>query len=344
MNDYDFLQSEQRNQTLVVVEGEHEKKILLKILLACFPEVLISDENIHVYSADIYDLYYDIEKEYEENWFENDLEIDIPMLISRRHNIEPQLVKKNFTNIILMFDYEHHDTWFSDDKIQRMQKHFNSIIDDGILYISYPMIEAFKHLISIPDAGYLNRTISVKCRPGKEYKQIVEHDSIISKYFKAYDHLSKYLSENIENINQKQVDKLVYDIFSVREKKSLKVHIAKLLIEFNIKDKIRNNMEYAIANALHSFDYFDDGLNYWEKLRQLFMYITEINIEKAVKIQNQFGSVLGTAKERYLSIDWTKILYEQNKASSDDEIGVIWVLCTCITLLAEYKFYWEMKV
>ena len=119
MNDYDFLKKEQKNQTLVLVEGEHEKQTLLNILLKCFPEIPILDENIHVYAADIYDLYHDIEKEYEEDWYESDLEIDVPMLISRRYNIEPKLNRNSFTNIILMFDYEHHDIWFSDEKIMR---------------------------------------------------------------------------------------------------------------------------------------------------------------------------------------------------------------------------------
>lgn len=341
MNDYDFLKNEQKNQTLILVEGEHEKQILLSILLACFPEIPILNENIHVYAADIYDLYNDIEREYEEDWYESDLEIDIPMLISRRYNIEPQLNKNNFTNIILMFDYEHHDIWFSDEKIKRMQKHFNSISDDGVLYINYPMIESYKDIVSIPDDTFLEKFVSVQCQPGKKYKQKVEENSIISKYFNTYNRLLKYLREKISGIEEIEIAKLIYDIFSIKEKEHLKFQIASLLNRFEIEEKIQINMEYSIENMIGQLMYLDEGINYWEKLRQIFLYIVSINIEKGINIQRRFEESTDSLKDKYLNIDWVQILEEQNKASSDNSTGIIWVLCTCVTILAEYKVYWN---
>ena len=344
MNNYDFLKKEQKNQTLVLVEGEHEKKILLSILLACFPEILISNDNIHVYTTDIYDLYHDIEKEYDEDWYENNLEIDIPLLISRRHKLEPKLNKNNFTNIILIFDYEHHDICFTDEKIQKMQKHFNSMSDDGILYINYPMIEAYRHIHSIPDVEYFERYVSVRCQPGKEYKQLVEKESVISKYFDAYDKLLKYLSKCIQRVEQKEIKQLVYDIFSINEKENLKSNISNLLREFDINEKIQINMEYAIIKILTDLKYLDVGMNYWENLRQIFIYIVVANIEKGIKIQNRFEESTDNIKEKYLKLDWNKILDEQNISSRNPETGIIWVLCTCVTFLAEYKFFWKLCV
>lgn len=341
MNNYDFLKNEQKNQTLVLVEGEHEKKTLLSILLACFPEVPILNDNIHVYEADIYDLYHDIEAEYEEDWYENDLVIDIPLLISRRHSIEPQLKKNNFTNIILIFDYEHHDIWFKDEKIERMQNHFNSMSDDGILFINYPMIEAYRHILSIPDEDYLERYVSVKCQPGREYKRFVEENSAISKYFNAYDNLLKYLSEKIKEVESEEIMKLAYNILSIREKETLQEDISNLLTAYKIEDKIRINMEYSITNALVNLKYLDEEINYWEKLRQIVIYIVTINIEKAGKVQKGVEETTYGLKEKYLDIDWTRILDEQNVSSRNSETGIIWVLCTCVTFLADYKFFWR---
>lgn len=342
MNNYDFLKNEQKNQTLVLVEGEHEKKILLNILLACFPEVPILSDNIHVYEADIYDLYHDIEVEYEEDWYENDLEIDIPLLISRRHSIEPHLKKNNFTNIILIFDYEHHDTWFKDEKIERMQNHFNSMSDDGILFINYPMIEAYRHILSIPDEDYLERYVSVNCQPGREYKRLVEENSAIGKYFNAYDNLLKYLSEKIKNVESEEIMKLAYNILSIREKETLRENISNLLIAYKIEDKIRVNMEYSITNAVVNLGYLDEEINYWEKLRQIVIYIVTINIEKAAKVQKGVEETTYGLKEKYLDIDWRRILDEQNESSRNPETGIIWVLCTCVTFLADYKFFWKL--
>lgn len=342
MNNYDFLKNQQKNQTLVLVEGEHEKKILLSILLACFPEIPILSHNVHVYEADIYDLYHDIEVEYEKDWYENDLEIDVPLLISRRHSIEPQLKKNNFTNIILIFDYEHHDTWFKDEKIERMQNHFNSMSDDGILFINYPMIEAYRHILSIPDEDYLERHVSVKCQPGREYKRLVEETSVISKYFNAYDNLLKYLSEKIKDAEDEEIIKLAYDIFSIREKETLQENISSLLTAFKIDDKIRINMEYSITKMLVALGYLDEEINYWEKLRRIVIYIVTINIEKGAKVQKGLEDTTYSLKEKYLDIDWTRILDEQNLSSRNPETGIIWVLCTCVTFLADYKFFWRM--
>lgn len=342
MNNYDFLKNEQKNQTLVLVEGEHEKKTLLSILLACFPEVPILSDNIHVYEADIYDLYHDIEVEYEEDWYENDLEIDIPLLISRRHSIEPGLKKNNFTNIILIFDYEHHDTWFKDEKIERMQNHFNSMSDDGILFINYPMIEAYRHVLSIPDEDYLERYVSVTCQPGREYKRLVEENSTISKYFNAYDNLLKYLSEKIKDAECEEIIKLVYNIFSIREKETLQENISNLLTAYKIEDKVRINMEYSITKVLLELKYLDEEINYWEKLRQIVIYIVAINIKKGAKIQKSVEKTTDDLKEKYLALDWTRILDEQNVSSRNPETGIIWVLCTCVTFLADYKFFWNL--
>ena len=47
-------------------------------------------------------------------------------------------------------------------------------------------------------------------------------------------------------------------------------------------------------------------------------------------------------KECYEKINWSKILEEQNKVSSDPKDGIIWGLCTCITFVGEYKFFWNI--
>lgn len=88
-----------RNKTLLVVEGEHEKSSLLRIVLKCFPEIPVNYENILIYGADIYDLYGDIESEYGKEWYMDEfLEINIPYIISQRLHLTTKLERSSFTN------------------------------------------------------------------------------------------------------------------------------------------------------------------------------------------------------------------------------------------------------
>ncbi len=343
MNENELQERQKKNQTLVIVEGNHEKYILFKLLLESFHEVPIKSDNIHVYAADIYDLYHDIEKEYEKDWYNNGSDIDIPMLISRRLKIEPQLDRRNFTNVIMIFDYEHHDTSYSDEKIMCMQKHFNNVSEDGILYINYPMVEAYKHIESIPDEGFLERFVSVKCQPGREYKNMVEATSAISKYFSVYERLLKYLQEKIPEIRGIELDKLLMDICSLYQRDTIKENVLELLLVYVPEEKMRINMAYSISVELEKLDFFEENINYWQKLRYIFMYIIDISIKKTIKLYG-FNESVDNIKEKFAEIDWSKILEVQNDASRDDETGIIWVLNTAITFLSEYKFYWNKKL
>ena len=56
-------------------------------------QVLRLKEERTQMDADIYDLYQEIVKEYEKDWFESGCKVNIPMLISRRLGINPQLDK-----------------------------------------------------------------------------------------------------------------------------------------------------------------------------------------------------------------------------------------------------------
>lgn len=87
-----------RNKTLVLVEGKHEKDTMISMMLKVFPEIPINYDNIRVFNADVYDLYKSIVDEYGEDWDADGIEIDIPYLISRRWRDEEKLDKRNFTN------------------------------------------------------------------------------------------------------------------------------------------------------------------------------------------------------------------------------------------------------
>ncbi len=156
MNKY-TVETRNRSQTLLIVEGSHEKNKLFGLLFKCFPEIEIDMDDVWIYGTSIYQLYDDIVKEYGSDWAASDLDIDLAYVVSKKKMPETPRDKRDFKNIILVFDYEHHDTYFSESKILDMQNAFADAADMGKLYINYPMIESYQHMKAVPDEDYVER-------------------------------------------------------------------------------------------------------------------------------------------------------------------------------------------
>jgi hypothetical protein len=172
MNNYDWLSSRKRKQHLIIVEGNHEKNELISELLICFPEIDINMDDVIIYGTNIYMLYQDIEKGYPGNWWEQD--IDLPMIVSKKKQIST-FYKTDFTNVLIIFDFERHDPKFSEDKILKLQNYFHEVTDVGQLYINYPMIESYQDFLSIPDDTFIDKKTTVNIRTGAEYKNLVKN-------------------------------------------------------------------------------------------------------------------------------------------------------------------------
>lgn len=334
------MKNELRNQTLIVVEGKLEKEGILKSIFRCFPEIPIRIENVHVYENNIYDLHHAIEKEYGESWYEDNLEINIPFLLNQKFQIEPPLIKKNFTNIIMMFDYEHHDFRYSDEIIMKMQRHFNHIEDEGILYINYPMIESLYHYPSFPDEEYLLRKIPVSCNPGSVYKNAVKEKSCIHEYINLFHELVNKIGKKVGLPIQK-IEEGAFALLAARTHEDLETEIKHFINQTKLKDQNKKSLEQTIRLFLSRQKYWDEESSYWEDIRQYFKRIAQDNMIKAYYIQEGKNDAGITIKEKYYSIEWARVLEEQNTLSADQENGIIMVLCTCITFLGEYKFFWK---
>ena len=95
-------------------------------------------DNVWIYGTNIYLLYEDIVKEYGADWADEEMDIDLPFVISKKQTPDDLRYKDDFTNIILVFDYERHDTNFFGKKkfwkckivfpMQRIWENYISII------------------------------------------------------------------------------------------------------------------------------------------------------------------------------------------------------------------------
>lgn len=326
-----------RTRTLLVVEGHHEKEKLFWLLLKCFPEINIRYEDILIYGTNVYELYQYIVGEYGEDWDDGSYDVDLPRIVSKRLNISPVLNKRDFTNIVLIFDYERHDPDFSEDKLTRLQDYFHEASEEGQLYVNYPMIESYQHIESLRDNDYENRKISVTLQPGQKYKNLTK-DTLVAKLVRLPQKMFEILNERFNLVDEGVCNNSVEALLNIKTSENLMDQIEGIL-RGGLSETHLATAKYQMADLIRKTGYADLGLTYYEYARNVLTQIILYNISKANKLLN---GIYDITNERYrnvfFSIDWSEILDVQNTASRDPVMGIIWVLNTCVTFVPEYNF------
>lgn len=327
-----------RSQNLLIVEGHHEKNKLFWLIFKCFPEININMDEVWVYGTNIYQLYNDIVKEYGEKWGEENEDIDLPFVISKKQYPGKLRYKEDFTNIILVFDYERHDTNFSEEKILEMQRCFVDAADMGRLYINYPMIESYQHLCQLPDNDFAERKISVSLQPGKKYKALVERETILGLKVDFPHRIDNLLEERFGISDAEKRKKCCNKILEISSINSMENVIDNTLQEV-VAEHILLTAKYQLMDWVKKQDYVCRNLTYWKYIRNVFKQIIYHNISKANMIQyGQYQISKSKYKEYFERLDLIEILKIQNLASKDNKTGFIWVLNTCVYFIAEYNF------
>lgn len=306
MNNY-MGEVRNRSQTLLIVEGNHEKNELFWLIFKCFPEINI------------------------------EMDIDLPFVISKKQTPGNLLYKDDFTNIILVFDYERHDTNFSERKILDMQNNFSDAADMGKLYINYPMIESYQHLRTIPDSDFAERKIPVSLQPGSKYKELVGKESKIGKIVEFPYRIDDLMNEHFGITNTEIRQKCCEDILNLSDAQCMEEKLQEVL-KNAITDDRQKTLKYQLKDWINRVGYANGKQTYWQYVRNLFIEIIYHNICKANSIQKGVYEItLEQYKECFKSINLGTILDEQNSVSSTDN-GFIWVLNTCVFVVADYNF------
>lgn len=327
-----------RSRTLLIVEGNHEKNKLFWLIFKCFPEIKINMEDVWIYKTNIYILYDDIVKEYGYQWAEEHDDIDLPLVISKKQQSGIRQYKEDFTNIILVFDYERHDTNFSEVKIMQMQGYFHDAADMGKLYINYPMIESYQHLCRLPDRDYAERKIPVSLQPGKEYKALVAEDTVISSVVEFPHRIEDLLKKHLNVGNVQMRENCCNKILNISDTNNMAEKIQMSLYGVVETDKLLT-VTYQLMDWVARQKYAHSGQTYWEYTRNIFRQIIRHNICKANRIQyDQYQIAEDTYKDCFEKLDLTEILKIQNSVSKNESTGFIWVLNTCVLFVAEYNF------
>lgn len=334
MSNYDFLKPRERHQSLFIVEGYHEKFELIKLLLRCFPEIYIKEENIVVFETNIYALYEKISKGHEDDWESQD--VDLLMIMREMKGLPATYERRNFSDVFLIFDYERHDPNFSEDKIIRMQRYFKDSVEMGKLYINYPMVESYTHFPKWPDDSFKDAFYPTAIKKGKTYKTS----------------LSRYLVSKLVALPQK-LDDILRDRFRVLDEEKRKQCVEELLLLQTADELLMESIlsKVVVGAELQTVVmqirttlkelYLGDGeqLMYYEYMKKLFQSIIRHNIYKANWIMGtEYNIQEDELRSTYYSLEFEQVLQKENEASRDDVNGVIWVLNTSVFFVTDYKF------
>lgn len=139
---------------LFVFEGGQAEPKYVEMLERNFLGKQIAVETI--YDAEIYQLYEQLKNE--------DFALDIVNLLKERSQKNAERLngynRDSFAYIYLFFDYDAHATKADDDKLSEMLEFFDNETENGMLYVSYPMVEAIRHYRDMESF----KTLTVKCK------------------------------------------------------------------------------------------------------------------------------------------------------------------------------------
>lgn len=209
--------SKKKEYIAVISEGEKTEKQIINNLENNF--TTFSNKIIFLsYKANIYNLFREIEE---------DEDIDIISLLKEKQikankirndveNIDVSNINSDdISQIYLFFDYDGHDPEYSNEKISQMIEIFNNETENGKLYISYPMVEALKHLLKnkVEIENYI-----VKIKENNNYKNFVSKNSDFTDLRKfKFEDWGFIISENLKRcLFLFEIKNLNYEIYSKR--------------------------------------------------------------------------------------------------------------------------------
>ena len=243
-----------KKKILFVFEGEKTEKQIVNSLINSH----IIDEELILYAfcGDIYQ-FYDKIKSYSFDGINKTTYDIFTDLKNLGKNIDLKNIKrKEISGIYLFFDYDGHSNYATDEKMSQILNFFNEETENGKLFISYPMVEALKHIQSINDF----KNTYVDCKKNINYKNLVSKNCL-----NQYIQFSKYNDTTWKELIKAHLHKMNYII---NNNYSFPTQIYSQLEIFDSQKKrfIDKNNEVSVLSAFPIFihDYFGN-----EKTKEL---------------------------------------------------------------------------
>ena len=165
---------------LFIVEGERDEPIFIrKLFSTCFKKqgynTYTYRTNIHVLARYLSEYYPDFDRD--------NIEINSVLCDQEKDPEKRKILKKTYTDIFLIFDFDPQDSNTNVCIINRMLDYFDDSVNHGKLFINYPMMQSYRHFKQFPDDDFYKVKV-FEC-DYKKYKQIVGNES-------GYTNINKY--------------------------------------------------------------------------------------------------------------------------------------------------------
>lgn len=144
----------------MVFEGEVTETTIFNNLIQFFLNDIKNTIVYGIFGSDIYNLYHTLKV---------DEDLDLFSLIKEQTPELSGISRDKVPQIFLFFDFDGHAPSANDEKIEEMLSFFDNETEYGKLYLSYPMVEAIKHL----KAGTHFKDVIVPARDKVGYKELV---------------------------------------------------------------------------------------------------------------------------------------------------------------------------
>lgn len=234
----------------MVFEGEKTEKQISDNMTQYF---LNESANTIVYGfhcGEIYSLYNKLQKD-------EDLELFSLLKENLQHkNSLLQTVERDqVSEMYLFFDYDGHAPSADDDKLKNMLELFDNETEDyGKLYISYPMVEAIKHL----NTQYDYKELLAVSEPS--YKSIVSQAG--QDRFKDLTSLTKDDWKIIIEENSQKINFIINNVYSFPDKQMEQIEV----FDKQKEKYLDTQGKVAVLSAFPIFlgDYYG-----YEKLREM---------------------------------------------------------------------------
>jgi len=177
------------------------EKILFVVEGARTERQIVSNINKHFFRDKIIRVAYEAEVYQLGQAMRDDPYLDLFEVLKERSEKNRQVLaeftREDFSQIYMFFDYEGQASKASDDALARMLVHLGNETEHGKLYVSYPMVEALKHLNY--STSFENCVVAADIT-GKDYKQLVSENT-------AFQDLRKITEEDWLFIIRKNMKK-----------------------------------------------------------------------------------------------------------------------------------------
>lgn len=233
------------SKILFICEGASTEKQIVESMCT---HIFSSNADVTVrcvYGAEIYQLYKDIKAEGEPEF------VDVFEILKRRDKDSlAQYSRDDFAEIYLFFDYDGHATGADDSKIFELLEFFDNETEKGKLLISYPMVEAIKHLNNLP---FINT--KVKCKEKINYKNLIQKECQ-----HPYIDVTRYDTQIWREIISEHLKKMNYIVCDSYELPS-KIVFQDIIFQHQYEKFISQDSTVSVLSAFPIFihDYFGNA-------------------------------------------------------------------------------------